>query len=420
MPEVTGIAPYNAALCEYLHRSGHSVRMITSFPYYPAWEKLPTERRLLARTDDVDGVAVHRCWHYVPKNVTTLRRVWHEASFVLASFIRQIFLSRPDLLVVVSPPLLLGPAAWLLSKLKRTPFVFHVQDLQPDAAAGLGMVKAGAMLSALRWVESFAYRKARLVSGITPGMIQSFQKKGVPRDKCVYFPNGVRIPDFWRLSERGVWRKAHGFRDDDLLVVYSGNIGRKQGLDALLHAASVVEDARIRFLLCGDGADLDRLKQLARELALANVTFLPLQPEVRYRELLADADLSVIPQRSGSGSCFFPSKLLATLAHNCPVLAITDSDTELARAVEEGRFGKVVSPDSPGGIAEALHAITRNAEELKAMGRAGFKFVKSFELDSVLADYTSLLAELIPGQKNAAGGKPAAREQGQKPTANSF
>ncbi|HTG44352.1 MAG TPA: WcaI family glycosyltransferase [Verrucomicrobiae bacterium] len=390
-PEVTGISPYNAALCEFLALRGYETRMITSFCYYPAWEKLPTEKGLLFRTDQMDGVTVHRCWQFVPKQITTWRRALHELSFVLSSFLRQLVLPRPDLLLVISPPLLLGPAAWLLSKLKRTKFVFHVQDLQPDAAAELGMVRHTALLNFLRRWERFSYQKANIVSGISPAMLRSFEKKGVPKTKCVYFPNGVELPDFWRLPQKGRFRAAHGFSRDDFLIVYSGNLGRKQGLEILLEAASNVKNPAIKFVICGDGAERSNLERHAAELALKNTQFLPLLAEPRYRELLVDADLSVIPQQPGSGRAFFPSKLLKALAFSCPVLAIADAESELSRAVREGGFGTVLPPRNPAEIATRIEELAGDTERLRDQGKAAFKFVKRFEQSILLDDYAGAL-----------------------------
>ena len=119
-PESTGIAPYNAGLCEFLARQDHEVRMVTTFAYYPAWKKNPADRGRLHREDFINGVRVHRCWHYVPRKVTTLRRMVHELSFGAASLLRVLTLPRADVYVVVSPPLLLGPLAWLVARLKRS------------------------------------------------------------------------------------------------------------------------------------------------------------------------------------------------------------------------------------------------------------------------------------------------------------
>jgi colanic acid biosynthesis glycosyl transferase WcaI len=370
--------------------------MITTFCYYPAWQKLPAERRTLFRTDQMEGVSVHRCWHYVPAKATTVRRIFHELSFVATSFLRQLFLPKADLIVVISPPLLLGAAAWVLSRLKGSRYTFHVHDIQPDAAAGLGMLKESALLNALRWLEKVAYEKAVFVSGITPGMLHNFCGKGVPAEKCVYFPNGIYLPDFWRIPKRGAWRASNGFSEADFLVVYSGNIGRKQGLDMLLRAAGMVKDPAIRFVLCGDGAEAANLRRLAAELALPNVTFLPLQVQPAYHQMLVDSDLSVIPQRSGTGDCFFPSKLLATLAFGSPILAVTDPGTELARALNEGGFGTAVPPGDPGRIAEALDRISAKREDLREMGRAGAKFVKRFEMESILEQFKDRLVAAVP------------------------
>ena len=192
-PEFTGIAPHSLALCEFLHARGADVSMVTAFAYYPSWQKRPEDRGRLYRTDVIDGVPVHRCWHFVPAHVSALKRILHEGSFVFTSTVRALFLPRPDVYVVVSPPLLLGVAAWLVGKLKRAPFVFHVQDMQPDAAVGLGMLKPSWFTRALYGLEAFAYRHAARVSGITRGMLKTFQSKGVPESKLIYFPNAIDL-----------------------------------------------------------------------------------------------------------------------------------------------------------------------------------------------------------------------------------
>ena len=151
-PEVVGIAPHNVALCEFAKGEGHDVEMVTTFAYYPEWEKRPEDRGNVFRTDVLNSVPVHRCWHYVPERATALKRIIHEATFALTSTIRILLLRKPDVYVVVSPPLILGMTAWFVSKVKGAPFIFHVKDLQPDAAVGLGMLrKAGSRVRSIGW-----------------------------------------------------------------------------------------------------------------------------------------------------------------------------------------------------------------------------------------------------------------------------
>src|SRR6202162_829380 len=125
-PEITGIAPHNVALCEFLLRHGHDIEMVTTFSYYPAWRKRAEDRRLPYRTDRINGVPVHRCWHFVPQRLSAWKRIVHEASFVLTSTMRILLLRRPDVYVVVSPPLLLGAAGRVGATIVSAHFIFHV------------------------------------------------------------------------------------------------------------------------------------------------------------------------------------------------------------------------------------------------------------------------------------------------------
>lgn len=393
-PELTGIAPYNTALCEHLSRRRHEVRMVTSFPYYPSWTKAREDSGRLFRTDELRGVPVHRCWHYVPREAKALKRILHEATFVATSFLRQLTLPAPDAYVVVSPPLLLGAAAWLLCKIKRRPFLFHVQDLQPDAAAGLGMLKQGTFIRALYWLERFAYSKAARLGGITPGMLDAFRRKGVAESKLVLFPNGVTLRDLSSPPAPGAFRQREGFAADEFLIVYSGNLGMKQGLDVLIDAARELRDSKARLVICGEGAQREHLVQKIRELGLRNMTLLPLQSDRHYREMLVDADLCVITQQRGSGGFFFPSKLLTTLAWQKPVLTVADEESELVRALHEGAFGVNIEPGNPEQLARTLEHLNANRPSLRDYAIAGRKYVEQFEMERVLDDFTRELEKL--------------------------
>ncbi|MEO7413809.1 MAG: glycosyltransferase, partial [Opitutaceae bacterium] len=192
-PESTGIAPFNRELCEFLAARGHEVSAVTAFPYYPLWRKRPEDRGRLFRAESSGGVTLHRCWCYVPATVTTLRRIFHELSFCVVSTARILCLPRADVYMVVSPPLALGLFAWILTALKGSRFIFHVQDLQPDAAVGLGMLKRGWLVRVLYGLERLAYAKAAVVSGISRGMLIAFQEKGVPEARRVMLPNWLRV-----------------------------------------------------------------------------------------------------------------------------------------------------------------------------------------------------------------------------------
>lgn len=392
-PEITGIAPHNVALCEFLQRYGHDVEMVTTFAYYPAWRKRPEDRHLLCRTDRINDVPVHRCWHFVPRRVFAWKRIVHEATFVVISTMRILLLRRPDVYVVVSPPLLLGAAGWVVATLKRAPFIFHVQDLQPDAAVGLGMLRTGLFTRALYWLEAFAYKHATRVSGISGEIIDAFRGKGVPDRKLILFPNAVVLPADTDIPVRGKFRAKHHFAADDFLAVYAGNLGVKQGLDILLDAADLLgAGKKIRIVIAGDGAAREKLEKEIRDRN--NMSMLPLQYGTDYKELLVDADISLITQQGGSGNAFFPSKLLITLAYSCPVVTVADEESALARAVANGQCGKNILPGHAEQLANCLRKLSEDRQQLRHWGPNGRAYVEQFEQRRVLEKFLGELKSL--------------------------
>ena len=395
-PEFTGIAPHNVALCEFLRARGHDAQVVTTFSYYPTWRKLPEDRGKLYRTDHLNGVPVHRCWHFVPPQVSALKRILHEASFILTSTLRQLTLPGPDVYVLVSPPLLLGAAGWLIGKIKRAPFVYHVQDMQPDAAVGLGMLQAGWFIRALYALESLAYRSAARVSGITPGMLAKFRRKGVPEKKLIYFPNAISLQgEGGAVAGVGEFRRKNSLPADAFIALYAGNLGVKQGLDVLIEAARLVRDRRIQIVICGDGAQREALEEQAQRLELPNVKMLPLQQGADYNLLLADADVCFITQQSGSGNSFFPSKLLGLLAQSRAVVTVADPESELAEAAVAGGFGLNIPPGQPQEVADVLDQLAKDPARLARYGAAGNIYVQQFEKTHVFETFLRALEAIV-------------------------
>ena len=381
-PELTGIAPCNGALCEFLAEMGNDVTMLTAFPYYPGWRKQAQDASKLFGTETLNCVQVVRCWHYVPSRPNPLKRILHELSFVAVSFLRLLFAAQPDLLIAVSPPLLLGAAARVICWLRGGRYLIHIQDLQPDAAIGLGMVRSRALINFLRRVEFTAYGGAWRVSAISRGMLEALRERGVSEEKLIYFPNGVDAP---RPVKVGRFRTLNRFGADRFLVVYSGNIGVKQGLETLIAAAKMLTNRSIELIVCGEGAEKKRLSTAAN--GLQNVCFNGLLDAQAYQEMLVDADLLIIPLVPGSGNSFFPHKLLSSCAASKPVLAVCDPESELARTVRMNRCGVVVPPQNAQYLAQTLDILSNDRERLKSMGQAAREFAEHFKPEKVLKQF---------------------------------
>jgi colanic acid biosynthesis glycosyl transferase WcaI len=399
-PELTGIAVYNTDLCNYLAECGEQVTMVTSFPYYPTWRKREEDSGDIYRTDQAGNVLVCRCWTYVPASPSVLKRIIHEASFTATSWLRQLLLPAPDIYVVVSPPLALGLAAWSVSIIKKTPYVFHVQDLQPDAAFHLRMLQGKWLSNLLYWLERLAYDKACLVSGISEKMCRVFGEKSVTPDKIAYFPNWIKVPSPDTLPERGTWKKLRGLSNDTFIVTYAGNLGVKQDIDSILAAAELLKDRQnLLLVIVGNGAKRFEIEKYIADREHKNLLLLDVLPEDEHSQLLIDSDICLVTQKPGSGAAFLPSKLLKILALGRPVITNAEESSPLYDAVATGQFGQIVNPSDAQALARAILDLLSDLPRRERMAESGRQFVAQFERQGVLSGFRSLLQKCVSNKR---------------------
>jgi colanic acid biosynthesis glycosyl transferase WcaI len=374
-PERTGIGAVLTRRCEYLASAGHGVTVCTGMPYYPEWQIHPGHARKLFSREERNAVTILRSWMWVPKRVTSAKRVMFEASFLASSLLRAIQNRRPELLLVVSPPLGLGLSAVLLSRWWKIPYAFDVQDLQPDAAADLGMLPRP-LLPVLYQLEAMTYQNAALISTVTEGMRQKIVAKGIPADKVVVVPPSADKSLFGvgSIVEGREFRSKHGL-DGKFIVAHSGNMGVKQGLDVVLDVALRLREQRdIVFLLAGDGAMKSRLEARARVLGLVNVRFLPLQEQAEFLQMLAATDMGLIVQQSGVSDIVFPSKTVTLLSAARPVGAAVSANSEIGRVIRHSRGGVVTEPENVEALAAAIRQFFHEPAKRSAMGEFGRQY----------------------------------------------
>lgn len=386
-PELTGIGKYTGEMCAWLAARGHAVRVVTAPPYYPEWRVREDYRGDLYRTEGAaEEPKVFRTPLYVPERPSGLKRVLHLASFMLGSLpvmLRQIFW-KPDVVFTVEPTFFCAPVAVLVAKVCGARTWLHVQDFEVDAAFDLGLLPAKGP------VHSVALRLERLftcafdrVSSISIKMLERLVAKGVPASRAEFFPNWVDVDAIYPLSGPNTLRTELGL-NGKLIVLYSGNMGSKQGLEMLAPLAKsfspggVKEDSRVHFLFCGDGAFRPQLEQLVR--GMGNVSLLPLQPLQRLNELLNAADIHLLPQRAGAADLVMPSKLTGMLSSGRPVLATADAGTQVALVVDDGvkACGIVVPAEDPRALREALATLAADEGERLRLGQNARRYAVTF------------------------------------------
>ena len=297
----------------------------------------------------------------------------------------------------MSPPLTLGPAAWAVARARRAPFVFNVQDVFPDVAVELGVLTNRRAIAAAAALERFVYQRADAVTVLSDDLADNVRAKlgGGTGRKVRVIPNFVDT-EFIRPSPAdNAYRREFGL-EGRVVVMYAGNVGFSQSFDLVVGAARELLDERpdVTFVVNGAGSargDLER-----DTAGLPNVRLVDMQPRERLPEVLAAADLHLIPLRRGLARSSVPSKLYSILAAGRPVLAAVDEGTEVARTVVRAGAGRAVPPDDPTAFVAALRALLAAPGDLATMGRAGRRFVEGWASPAAVGRaYSELFAELV-------------------------
>jgi len=203
-------------------------------------------------------------------------------------------------------------------------------------------------------------------------MHQRLLDKGVLADKARLAVNWVDMAQFALPSLDGVaaYRRELGIADGAVVALYSGNMGGKQGLELLADVALLCSE--VAFVFCGNGAGRSDL--VARCAGLPNVRFLDLQPLERLPDLLATADIHLLPQKAEAADLVMPSKLTGMLASARAVVARAHVGTELASVVQG--CGLVVPPGDAVAFAHAVRALASDRAQREQLGAAGYLYAQ--------------------------------------------
>ncbi|MBV7405715.1 colanic acid biosynthesis fucosyltransferase WcaI [Enterobacter sp. ENT03] len=360
-PELTGIGKYTGEMVEWMARQGHDVRVITAPPYYPEWKVGEPYSAWRWRREE-GAATVWRCPLYVPKTPTTLKRLIHLGSFALSSFFPLMAQRRwkPDRIIGVVPTLFCTPGMRLLAKLSGARTVLHIQDYEVDAMLGLGMAGKGQGGRVARLASAFersGLHNVDNVSTISRSMMNKAQEKGVPAERVIFFPNWSEVARFRDVTDAEALplRQQLGLPADKKIILYSGNIGEKQGLESVIDAADRLRDKPWLFVIVGQGGGKARLEKMARERGLSNVIFHPLQSYDALPALLKLADCHLVIQKRGAADAVLPSKLTNILAVGGNAVITAERHTELGQLCDTcPGIAVCVEPESVDALIDGI------------------------------------------------------------------
>jgi len=393
-PELTGIGKYTGEMVEWMARQGHEVRVITAPPYYPEWQVGKHYSSWRYRREE-GAATVWRCPLYVPKQPSTLKRLIHLGSFALSSFFPLMAQRRwkPDRIIGVVPTLFCTPGMRLLGKLSGARTLLHIQDYEVDAMLGLGMAGKGKGGKVARLASAFersGLHNVDYVSTISRSMMNKAQEKGVAAEKVIFFPNWSEVARFRDVAPADVaaLRAQLGLAEAHKIVLYSGNIGEKQGLENVIDAAAALSDKPWQFVIVGQGGGKARLEKMARDRGLQNIQFFPLQSYDALPALLKMADCHLVVQKRGAADAVLPSKLTNILAVGGNAVITAEAHTELGQLCTSlPGIAVCVEPESvPALVAGIEQALTMPKENTVARDYAERTIEKENVLSQFIAD----------------------------------
>jgi colanic acid biosynthesis glycosyl transferase WcaI len=394
-PELTGISVYNTEMCEYLAQKGHNVVMLTGFPYYPfgtdfsQWYAAKGHAFKLFISENINGVEVKRVNLYKPKKTSTIKRILHEFTFCSLATLKLIFMpGKYNVIVCIAPPLFLGLTAYIISRIKRIPYIFHIKDLQPDAAVELGMIKKGLFCSFLYEVEKFIYKKADKVLTISEGMRNKIIDKGFEKDKVGLFYDWANPGLLKPMSKYNSFTKGFNLQGK-FVVLHAGNMGEKQDMRIILEAAEKLNhDNSIHFLIIGRGAKRNFVEDYIISHNLTNTTLLDVQPKEILNEMFASADVALITQTKSVRDIVMPSKVFGPASVARPLIIAANDDCEISRLAKEHEFGIVIEPENSDKLADIITYTKQNTKLLEQIGKNGRLFmVEKRKMENTINDF---------------------------------
>jgi colanic acid biosynthesis glycosyl transferase WcaI len=393
-PESNAPAVRASAHAKRWSELGHETSVVTCFPNFPEGKLYEGHRQSFRKRQMIDGVDVTRVPTLIFPNAGTFKRTIDFVSYMVSGSIASLFLPRPDVVVATSPQFFTAVAGWLVSALRRRPFVFELRDLWPDSIVAVGALGDGILLKLLRRMEFFLYRRADLIVTVTHAFRTHLIERGIDSEKIEVVRNGADVAVL-SPGDASELRARLGL-EGKIIVSYIGTIGMSHGLDIVLNVAADLAERQpqITFMFVGSGAERDGLRKSALDLNLANVLFVDRVPHAEIVDYWRVSDMTlVLLKDSALFKTVIPSKIFEALAAGTPIVTNVRGEAEsllapLGAAVR-------VAPANEGELSAAITSLAADAARRHALSKAGraaaLGFTRQAQADLMLG-YLTMLA----------------------------
>lgn len=396
-PEVNAPASRTFEHCREWVRAGHEVTVITCAPNFPRGKVFGGYRNRLWQRETMEGIQVIRVWSYISANEGFTKRTLDYMSYMVTAIVAAPYVRRLDVVVGTSPQFFTVCAAWVVSAMKRVPFIFELRDLWPESIKAVGAMKEGRTLEALERLEMFLYRKASQIVSVTRSFKEILTRRGIEPDKISVVTNGIDLSRFKHLPKDPELVEKYDL-EGRFVTGYIGTHGMAHALETVLEAAQRIAQTdngdRFRFILLGDGAKKASLRARAAEMELENVIFIdsvPKQEVVRYWSLL---DVSIIHLKNTElFTTVIPSKLFESMGMGIPLLHGVAGES--AEIVTSEGAGLVFQPEDAEDLCHQLRRLASEPELYDRLQAQGLEAAKGYDRKVLAEKMLTILEQAV-------------------------
>lgn len=393
-PDTAATGQILTDLCEDLVQvHGFQVTVISGMPLLSVEGAGHVDR--VAARERYRGIDVVRARGTRLSKARFIGRAMNYVTYFLSACGAGLRIRRPDVVISLTDPPIIGLAGWLTSRWHRVPLIMAYQDLFPEVAVLLEDFQSDLVNSVLQRVNELLCRKATRIVALGETMRERLVVgKGAAREKTLVIPSGADTQAVVPGPKRNSFSEAHGLVDK-FVVMHSGNIGLSQSLETLIDAATILRDVHdIQFVFQGDGVKRADLEAQAIARGLGNVMFLPFQPKDRLAESFAAADLFVVSLQAGLAGYIVPSKLYGILAAGRPYVAAVEDACEVAAITRSHDCGVVARPGDPRDLADKILSCFHDPDANVRRGANARAAGVSFDRRLQVAKYADLCREV--------------------------
>jgi putative colanic acid biosynthesis glycosyltransferase WcaI len=396
-PDTAATGQLLTELCEDLvQHHGCRVTVVAGVPLLPADESPEAASRAIVGRETHRGIDIRRARGTRFAKRRFVGRATNYVSYFLSACWAGLSVDRPDVVVALTDPPIIGLAAWLTAKRFRVPLIMAYQDIFPEVGRLLEDFRSDTVDALLRRINRFLCTRATRIVTLGDTMRQRLidDKRASP-DRTVVISNWADTSAITPGPRRNTFSATHGL-NDKFVVMHSGNLGLSQSLETIVDAAALLRYVRdIQFVFQGEGVRKPALQERARAFGLGNVTFLPFQPKDRLGESFAAADVFVVSLQRGLAGYIVPSKLYGILAAGRPFVAAVEEQCEVASIATSGRCGVVAEPGSARDLADKVLGFYEDRAMTAAYGSNARNISVGFDRRVQVSRYAELFAEAI-------------------------